>query len=53
MTPLPPRLPAMGPLPFVGVEDMEYVALTATPKLGDPGLKPPSRGLHVDSSGSF
>src|SRR5579864_7750308 len=26
--------PATVPLPFVGVEDMEYVPLTATPKLG-------------------
>src|SRR5690242_20303487 len=33
-TPLPPMFPVTSPLPFVGVEDTEYVAFTATPRLG-------------------
>src|ERR1700676_4978695 len=34
---MPPTLPAMVPLPFVGDEDMEYVALTAVPRLAPLG----------------
>src|ERR1700675_4078012 len=34
---MPPMLPAMIPLPFVGDEDMEYVALTAVPRLAPLG----------------
>ena len=37
MTPLPPMVPVMDPLPFVGVEDMEYVAFAATARLGPLG----------------
>src|SRR6266581_9464350 len=37
MTPLPPIFPAMVPLPFVGDEEMEYVALTDAPKVGPLG----------------
>jgi hypothetical protein len=37
MTPLPPMFPAMVPLPFVGDEEMEYVALTDSPKVGPVG----------------
>jgi len=34
--PLPPMLPPIVPLPLVGNEDTEYVALAATAKLGPP-----------------
>ena len=34
---LPPTLPANVPLPFVGVDEMEYVELTLTPELAPLG----------------
>jgi len=37
MIPFPPMFPAMVPLPFVGDEDMEYVALTVVPRLAPLG----------------
>ena len=36
-TPFPPMPPLTVPLPLVGVEEMEYVALTAWPKVGPLG----------------
>src|SRR5260370_30108876 len=37
MMPFPLMLPAMVPLPFVGIEDMEYAALTAAPEVAPLG----------------
>src|SRR5215472_2339840 len=37
MTPLPPMPPETDPLPFAGAEDIEYVALAGTAKLGPLG----------------
>src|SRR5579859_74907 len=33
----PPTLPVKVPLPFVGVDEMEYMELTLTPELAPPG----------------